>query len=135
MTNIVNIKRADCGAIEGTLALPRPFGLYHGGELADPQLAWRLAGDESLPVVVAIGGISAHRRVFDAQQIKAGWWHEVVGPGRALDSSRCRVLGIDYLAAVANPRSPRARTLFVQLRSGRSAASAADHLALQDGCH
>lgn len=108
MTNIVNIKRADCGAIEGTLALPQPFGLYHGGELAEPRLAWRLAGDESLPVVVAIGGISAHRRVFDAQQIKEGWWHEVVGPGRALDSSRCRVLGIDYLGGSGESTRPMA---------------------------
>jgi homoserine O-acetyltransferase/O-succinyltransferase len=82
---------------EGILELPAPFPLHHGGQLAAPRLAWRLAGDARLPMVVAIGGISAHRRVFDETQPRAGWWHEVAGPDRALDSTRCCVLGIDYL--------------------------------------
>jgi homoserine O-acetyltransferase len=82
---------------EGVLDLGPSFGLHFGGELAGAQLAWRLAGAAQLPVVLAIGGISAHRRVFDEQQPQAGWWHEVVGPGRALDTARVRILGIDYL--------------------------------------
>lgn len=82
---------------EGVLELPVPFSLHHGGQLDCARLAWRLAGDNRLPVVVAIGGISAHRRVFDELQPRAGWWHEVAGPGRALDTARCCVLGIDYL--------------------------------------
>jgi homoserine acetyltransferase len=72
---------------EGVLALPQPFGLLHGGSLPDARLAWRLEGEASRPVVVAMGGISAHRRVFDADQPRDGWWHEVVGPGLALASS------------------------------------------------
>jgi homoserine O-acetyltransferase/O-succinyltransferase len=82
---------------EGILELPAPFPLHHGGQLDAPRLAWRLAGDPRLPMVLAIGGISAHRKVFDERQPRAGWWHEVAGPGRALDSTRCCILGIDYL--------------------------------------
>jgi homoserine O-acetyltransferase len=82
---------------EGVLELPAPMPLHHGGELQAARLAWRLAGDARLPVVIVIGGISAHRRVFDEAQPRAGWWHEVAGPGRALDSRRCCILGIDYL--------------------------------------
>jgi homoserine O-acetyltransferase len=77
-----------------------------GGGRRAPRLAWRLAGDESLPVVVAIGGISAHRRVFDPQRPREGWWHEVVGPGRALDTTRCRILGIDYLGGSGESTRP-----------------------------
>lgn len=91
---------------EGVLSLPAPFTLYHGGELKAARLAWRLAGDPRLPVVVTIGGISAHRRVFDETQPPAGWWHEVAGPGRALDTSRCCILGIDYLGGSGESTHP-----------------------------
>ena len=93
-------------ASEGVLALPEPFALHFGGVLGQPRLAWRLAGDPRLPVVVAIGGISAHRRVFDPIQPRQGWWHEVAGPGRALDSTRCCVLGIDYLGGAGESTGP-----------------------------
>jgi homoserine O-acetyltransferase len=91
---------------EGVLALPEQFPLHHGGVLESPRLAWRLAGDPRLPVVLAIGGISAHRRVFDELEPRAGWWHEVAGPGRALDSTRCCVLGIDYLGGSGESSGP-----------------------------
>jgi homoserine O-acetyltransferase/O-succinyltransferase len=82
---------------EGVLQLPAPFALHHGGSLPTAHIAWRLAGQPGAPTVVAIGGISAHRRVFDLHEPRSGWWHEVVGPGHALDTNRCQVLGIDYL--------------------------------------
>jgi homoserine O-acetyltransferase/O-succinyltransferase len=91
---------------EGILVLPQPFTLHHGGTLADARLAWRLVGESSRPLVVAMGGISAHRRVFDADEPRAGWWHEVVGPGRALDTTRCRVLGIDFLGGSGESTRP-----------------------------
>jgi len=91
---------------EGILDLPAPFPLHHGGELAGARLAWRLAGNPRLPVVVTIGGISAHRRVFDDLQPRSGWWHEVAGPGRALDTQRCCVLGIDYLGGSGDSTRP-----------------------------
>ena len=107
-------------AREGVLALPEPFALHLGGVLAEPRLAWRLAGDPRLPVVVAIGGISAHRRVFDALHPQQGWWHEVAGPGRALDSTRCCVLGIDYLGGTGESTGPPPA-----LASGASAGAGA----------
>ena len=82
---------------EGVLALPAPFRLHHGAQLDAPRLAWRLAGNPALPIVVVVGGISAHRVVFDAAQPRLGWWSDVVGPGRALDTTRCCILGIDYV--------------------------------------
>jgi homoserine O-acetyltransferase len=98
--------QANADLLDEVLALPEPFELYHGGQLEQPRLAWRLVGDPRLPVVIAIGGISAHRRVFDEQEPRAGWWHEVVGAGRALDTRRCRVLGIDYLGGSGDSTRP-----------------------------
>jgi homoserine O-acetyltransferase len=97
---------ANTGLVDGVFALPEPFELYYGGHLEQPRLAWRLTGDPRLPVVIAMGGISAHRCVFDEQEPRAGWWHEVVGAGRALDTQRCRVLGIDYLGGSGDSTRP-----------------------------
>jgi len=102
---------------EGILELPTPFPLHHGGQLVAPRLAWRLAGDARLPMVVAIGGISAHRRVFDEAQPRAAWWNDVAGPGRALDSTRCCVLGIDYLGGSGESKDPSAITQLPSISS------------------
>ena len=91
---------------EGVLSLPEPFTLQFGGQLESPNLAWRLQGDARLPIVLVIGGISAHRRICDDADPRAGWWQEVGGPGRALDTTRCCVLGIDYLGGAGDSSGP-----------------------------
>ena len=91
---------------EGVLSLPEPFALHFGGQLDSPRLAWRLQGDARLPIVLVIGGISAHRRICDESDPVAGWWQEVGGPGRALDTTRCCVLGIDYLGGAGDSSGP-----------------------------
>ncbi|HWG77601.1 MAG TPA: homoserine O-succinyltransferase [Steroidobacteraceae bacterium] len=95
----------------------RPLALHYGGTIAHPRLAWRLAGRAEAPVVVALGGISAHRRVFDTQEPRAGWWCEVAGPGRALDSERLRILGIDYLGGSGDSSAPQPGEAFPSLSS------------------
>jgi homoserine O-acetyltransferase len=68
-------------------------------------------------VIAALGGISAHRRVFDGAQPRAGWWCEVVGPDMALDSTRCRVLGIDYLGGAGESSRPQPGSPFPTISS------------------
>jgi homoserine O-acetyltransferase len=92
---------------EGTLAVPGEFKLHFGGSLESASIAWRLAGPANAPVVVALGGISASRRVWLPDEPRGGWWHEVVGPGLALDTQRFRVLSFDYLGASADSTGPR----------------------------
>jgi len=47
--------------------------------------------------VAALGGISATRHVCaSVHEPAAGWWSRTAGPGRAVDTARFRVLGIDY---------------------------------------
>jgi homoserine O-acetyltransferase len=57
-------------------------------------------GPASGPVVIVAGGISAGRHVVAAaHDATPGWWESQVGPGRALDTQRLRVLAIDWLGA------------------------------------
>jgi homoserine O-acetyltransferase len=104
-------------AVQGVLQLPDRLSLQHGGSLDQPSLGWRLAGKPGAPVIVALGGISASRRVFDAEQARGGWWCEIAGPRRALDSTRVRVLGIDYLGGSGESTGPTAGGVFPSLSS------------------
>ena len=48
--------------LDETLNL-EPFALHYGDSLPDARMAFRLVGNEAGPVVVVLGGISAHRIV------------------------------------------------------------------------
>lgn len=98
---------------EGMLDVPGEVSLYHGGRLSGIRIAWRLVGPANAPVVCALGGISANRRVFGTDDSahgsagpRQGWWSEIVGPGRALDANRFRVLSFDYLGGSAETTGP-----------------------------
>src|SRR4051812_17047235 len=91
---------------EDVLKTAAPFRLHHGGELPDLALAWRLAGKLDGPVVLVLGGISATRRVFTYDGSKEGWWNEVVGPGRPLDSDRFAILGLDFVGGSGDSSGP-----------------------------
>jgi len=91
---------------EGILEVSGEVSLHHGGRLPGIRIAWRLAGPANAPVVCALGGISANRRVFDTESPRQGWWSEVVGPDRALDAHRFRVLSFDYLGGSAETTGP-----------------------------
>jgi homoserine O-acetyltransferase len=96
----------DTGVREGILEVPGEVSLYHGGKLSGMRIAWRMAGPANAPVVCALGGISANRRVFVTEDPKQGWWSEVVGPERPLDANRFRVLSFDYLGGSAETTGP-----------------------------
>jgi homoserine O-acetyltransferase len=125
---------ANSEVVEGVLRLPSRLSLHHGGSLEHPQLAWRLAGGADAPIVVALGGISAHRRVFDASEPRAGWWHEVVGPGLPLDADRVRILGIDYLGGSGESTAPSTGGMFPSLSSydqAQALCQLLDHLKIE----
>lgn len=90
--------------------LPLEFALRHGGVLHGAQLAFELFGPAHGPLVVVQGGISSDRRVTGGEAPRArGWWQDLVGPGRALDTTRVRVLGIDHLGGNGASTGPRSR--------------------------
>jgi len=117
MSNDKSLSRSESGADtatgqksqirEGVLAVPGELKLHFGGTLDSVSIAWRLTGPAGAPVVVALGGISATRRVWQPEEPRGGWWHEVVGPGLALDTQCFRILSFDYLGASADSTGPR----------------------------
>lgn len=93
---------------EDVLQLEHPLSLELGGRLDNVRVAWRLSGNPSGPLVVALGGISAGRVVTDVGTREKGWWCDVIGPGKALDIDRFQVLGIDFLGGSGATTGPRA---------------------------
>jgi homoserine O-acetyltransferase len=119
---------------EGILRVEGPTTLHHGGTLTDLQLGWSLSGEPGQPVVVALGGISAGRRVFMPDGGREGWWHEVVGPGRALDTSRVAVLGMDFIGGSGSSTGPAAGGSFPGVSSydqAQAVVRVMDHLGIE----
>ena len=107
--------------MSATLTLPpsadlflsaQPLALERGGELPALELAYELVGparphddgDEydrragTVPCVVVQGGISAHPHVASSPRDPTpGWWSRTVGDGLALDTTRVRVLSLEFL--------------------------------------
>ena len=99
--------------VEDLLVLDRaPFELHFGGSLRRVEIAYRLAGATDGPVIAVLGGISAGRNVFRQRGGVNGWWDEIAGPGKALDTDRYRVLGIDFLGGSHQTTGPAAGELF-----------------------
>jgi homoserine O-acetyltransferase len=107
---------ADAAVREGILEVPGDVPLFHGGKLAGMRIAWRLAGPANAPVVCALGGISADRHVW-SEDPKQGWWSQIVGPERPLDSNRHRILSFDYLGGSAESTGPATGEAFPNVSS------------------
>jgi len=97
---------------EAVHELPGGLDLHFGGRLDRVELAYRLAGAGGAPVVAVLGGISAGRNVFSLQPGATGWWEDAIGPGRALDTDRYRVLGIDFLGGSHRSTGPDVGQVF-----------------------
>jgi homoserine O-acetyltransferase len=102
----------------GVLELPRPFRLDSGAILANACLAWQCVGPADAPLIIALGGISAHRRTCAADG--RGWWEEQCGAGRTFDTQRYRVLGIDWLGGCDESTGPRSYETNPSREAGQS---------------
>jgi homoserine O-acetyltransferase/O-succinyltransferase len=104
----VRVSRTRGAAVrEGVLQVDKPLSLHYGGCLEHVRIAWRVTGNFNGPLVAALGGISAGRVVADVGTSENGWWSEVIGPGRALDTGTYQVLGIDFLGGSGSTTGPR----------------------------
>ena len=84
------------------------FSFRHGGELQAVRVAWRLAGPPAAPLVVVLGGISGHRRVYGRTGEPAGWWQEIAGGCGGFPSERLQLLSFDYLGGSGETTGPSA---------------------------
>ncbi|MEM1381219.1 MAG: alpha/beta fold hydrolase [Pseudomonadota bacterium] len=63
-----------------------------GDRLEGETVRLRLVGQAQSPAILVLGGISAGRHVTSQDQ---GWWKDLAGPGRALDTDRALIIGAD----------------------------------------
>ena len=60
--------------------------------------SYEIVGPRGAPVIAVLGGISASKHVTSSvSDPSRGWWEDVVGPGRAIDTRQFQVVGIDYV--------------------------------------
>ena len=113
--------RLDAGTCwrDGVLDLPEPFRLESGESLAPARLAWQCVGPDEAPLVVVLGGISAHARA--CARDGRGWFEAQCGQGKALDIKRYRLLGIDWLGGVDGSTGPRGAADFPAISSADQA--------------
>jgi homoserine O-acetyltransferase len=59
---------------------------------------YEVTGTASAPVIVVLGGISSTRHVTSTDEDRSvGWWQDIVGSGRAIDTAEYRIVSFDYL--------------------------------------
>jgi homoserine O-acetyltransferase len=70
------------------------------------QVRFEIVGPRGAPVIAVLGGISASKHVTSSvSDPSRGWWEEVVGAGRAIDTRQFQIIGIDYVTG-AESNSP-----------------------------
>jgi len=106
--------------LDETWSLPESFALHYGDPLPSPKVAFRVVGPKDGPLIVVLGGISAHRIVSGAAE---GWWPEMVGPNLGVDTRRFRVLGMDYIGGRGMSSTPEVGGKFPPISSYDQAAA------------
>ncbi|WP_199098695.1 homoserine O-acetyltransferase [Dyella sp. ASV21] len=85
------------------VALSSPFAMKRGGELHGAQVAYETWGELNAArdnAVLLLTGLSpsAHAASND-QDPTPGWWEPMIGPGRAIDTSRWFVICVNSLGS------------------------------------
>lgn len=80
--------------VDRFVPVPANWRLDSGLPLPDAVVQTRLYGPQDAPLVVVVGGISSGRFIWTGDD--GGWWAALVGPGRAVDLARWRVLAFDF---------------------------------------
>lgn len=95
-----------------SLTLSGDAGFTHLPLVADATwVTWELVGPAEAPLVVVLGGISAGRHATSTPaDPRPGWWEALVGPGRAVDTTRFRVLSLDWVTPGGTEDQARALT-------------------------
>jgi homoserine O-acetyltransferase/O-succinyltransferase len=91
-------------------ALPDPFKLWKGGELKRAQIAyecWGTLNAERSNAILLFTGLSpAAHAASSAENRDDGWWENMIGPGRAIDTDRYFVMCVNSLGSCFGSTGP-----------------------------
>jgi homoserine O-acetyltransferase len=114
---------------EQHIRLDSTLHLDCGVRLTGVRVGVRMLGPAHAPVVAALGGISASRRVLAGDNERGqGWWQRVLGREGVDASRRYRVLGIDWLGGAEDDRLQQDFPPVSTLDQARVLAGVLDHL-------
>jgi homoserine O-acetyltransferase len=93
-----------------SVALPDPFRLYRGGVLHAARIAYESWGQLNAArdnAILLFTGLSpsAHAAA-SAHDPSPGWWQRMIGPGRALDTTRYYVVCVNSLGSCFGSTGP-----------------------------
>ena len=91
-------------------ALPSPFALWRGGSLSDGVIAYECWGElnaDASNAILLFTGLSptAHAASSPANR-EPGWWEQMIGPGRAIDTDRHFVVCVNSLGSCFGSSGP-----------------------------
>jgi homoserine O-acetyltransferase len=90
--------------------LPKPFALRRGGVLQSVDIAYetwgRLNPARDNAVLLFTGLSPSAHAATNAADASPGWWQDMVGPGKALDSDRFHIICINSLGSCFGSTGP-----------------------------
>lgn len=95
-----------------TMSFPEPLRLQSGAQLADYTLMYETYGelnaDKSNAVLVCHALNASHHvaGVYADDPKKVGWWDNMVGPGKPLDTNKFFVIGVNNLGSCFGSTGP-----------------------------
>lgn len=88
----VAFPRRRATAQDVTMRIDPAWRARSGDDLGGEAVRLRIVGNPYGEAVLVLGGISAGAEVTSQD---GGWWQELAGPGRVLDTDRFRIIGAD----------------------------------------
>ncbi|WP_219214803.1 homoserine O-succinyltransferase MetX [Variovorax boronicumulans] len=99
-------------AVSQSMSFPGPLPLRSGASLGDYMLAYETYGtlnaDRSNAVLVCHALNASHHLagVYAGQPKSEGWWDNMIGPGKPLDTDRFFVIGVNNLGSCFGSTGP-----------------------------
>jgi homoserine O-acetyltransferase len=91
-------------------ALPSPFKMKRGGELREARLAYETWGTLNAArdnaVLIMTGMSPSAHAASNAVDTSPGWWEDIVGPGKAIDTDRWFVICPNSLGSCKGSTGP-----------------------------
>lgn len=92
------------------IALPDGFGLLRGGALSGARVgyeSWGHLNDRGDNAILILGGLSASAHAAsNPDDPSAGWWEDMIGPGRVLDTSEWCVICVTSVGGCFGSTGP-----------------------------
>jgi homoserine O-acetyltransferase len=91
-------------------SLPQPFKLWKGGALQGAQVAYECWGelnaDRSNAILLFTGLSPPAHAASSPANLEPGWWENMIGPGRAIDTDRFFVMCVNSLGSCFGSTGP-----------------------------